>query len=436
MNKINAYLNKLCFISLLFSLQNAFAGNFNIVPITEVALPTTITSGQTVVAYFTVTNMNSSASLNGYQIAGLPSTVTQNTTAPNYYTSASLCSNPISLAPNASCLLQLDIKGPVSGYFALCKGNSCTRSAVPLHVLTTPMPTTPTFAYVTQASGSTLVSVCEVNQSTGLLASCHTAGGGSELSGALVPQGITIDAAGATAYINTYASPYGLYQCPIYANTGMFGACTQSIITSPAYNSYYGLLTLNTNDTVAFINDSTGPAVLACPVLSHTIQSVCSNTGATNLSGELTGISLNAANTVSYVGSYANYITTCTVSSNTFSNCGKKTGDGVTTFAEAIDVALNSAGTIVYITDNDTGDVYGCDVTGMSTGSSTFSACFTATHLSPQPWGIAINQSNSFAYLTDYDSTVSTCPILEDGTFSACIANSSFTEPVDIALFY
>src|ERR1700730_13163770 len=100
MNKQYSFkLNKLYAVIVLLSAQNAFAANFNIAPYGT--LPTTLASGQTVPAYFTVTNMTNTAR-NGYVVEGLPSTVTQNTTAPN-------CGNPINLGPYpANCQLELD----------------------------------------------------------------------------------------------------------------------------------------------------------------------------------------------------------------------------------------------------------------------------------------------------------------------------------------
>lgn len=118
-------LNKFYTAVLMLSAQNVLAAaNFNIVPYGT--LPTTVNPGQSVSAYYTLTNMTN-AQRSGYFITGLPSTVTQNTSSPN-------CTNPINLGPHANCLLQFDISGAVSSSFAICKGNSCTTSSTPLNV--------------------------------------------------------------------------------------------------------------------------------------------------------------------------------------------------------------------------------------------------------------------------------------------------------------
>jgi len=112
MNK-KKLLNKFYALIVLLAAQNAFAGaNFNIAPYG--ALPTTVSTGQTVIAYYMVTNMTNTAR-NGYTVQGFPASVTQNTTPPN-------CGNPMNLEAHASCLLQLDITGAVSSGFAIWPG--------------------------------------------------------------------------------------------------------------------------------------------------------------------------------------------------------------------------------------------------------------------------------------------------------------------------
>ena len=98
--------------------------NFNITP--AAPLPTIIYPGETVTAFYTVTN-NTKTARHSYTVQGLPSTVTQ-------ITSGSLCSSPINLAAYASCTLQFNITDAVHSGFSLCKGNSCTKSSVDLNV--------------------------------------------------------------------------------------------------------------------------------------------------------------------------------------------------------------------------------------------------------------------------------------------------------------
>lgn len=108
-----------------FSYHAEAAANFNVIP--AQVLPTKAYPGETVYAYYLVTN-NTNKTLSGYTVQGLPSFVTQDTQTPSY------CSNPITLGAHTSCILQLNITGSVNSHFSLCKGSSCTQSAAPLHV--------------------------------------------------------------------------------------------------------------------------------------------------------------------------------------------------------------------------------------------------------------------------------------------------------------
>lgn len=430
---------------LLFSVQSVFAANLTIDPLPDVTLPTTVSPGQTVVAYFTVTNPNSFA-LDGYQVRGAPSSVAQDSSAPNYYNDLPICSTPVNLPANSSCLLQLDITGPVADSFALCKGSSCSTSSEPLAVTSTPAPVNPVFAYITQYSEYTPVMVCAVNQDSQLLEDCHSAGGNLLIG--VYPQGIQIGNNGSTAYLTSinYLSEI-IYQCPIYANTGMFGACTLSFIDTPArYEPYYGFLALNSDSTTAFINDydSGVGRVLACPIISNTIQSTCTDTTAP-ADPFYIGIVLNSNNTVAYMGSYATSsstakpVTTCTVNGSTFSACGKKTGDATNNivFKHPSGVALNTTNTLVYVADDYNKFVYACN-TSSATDLTLFDNCVKTTNsiLPFEPWGITLNANSTFAYITSYDNTVTACSILPNGKFGTCKANTAFDEAVDVALFY
>ncbi len=91
------------------------------------SLPTSVPPGGSVTANFTVTNLTHSAR-NGYEVQGLPGTVTQVTSG------GGACGDPINLSALASCNLELSITGAVHSGFAICKGSSCTTSSVPLSV--------------------------------------------------------------------------------------------------------------------------------------------------------------------------------------------------------------------------------------------------------------------------------------------------------------
>ena len=424
MNQKNSIkLNKLCALIMVFFVQTGFAANFNITPFGT--LPTTVSAGQTVSAYFTLTNLTSTPR-DGYVLQGLPASVTQNTTSPN-------CSNPINLHPQASCRLQLDISGAVSSNFAICKGSSCTTSSVALNVSQSAAPLVPKFAYVTQG-GSGGVQVCIVNSTNGSLSSCIDAGGGLA---AIQPQGIVLDSNGTHAFISAGDFVPAAHQCTINPNDGTFSSCSTTDIFG--YLPFNGLLTTSSDDSYAYLVDymaRSSNQVLACPIHNGIITPPCTNTGASGLSTDNVGIVLNPTNTVAYLGAVGDpFISICGVSGNgtTFSGCINKGGDGVSIgFVEPTGVALNPEGTILYVADNASQYVYGCN--------ANIDSCFVATTIPspPLPWSITINKAGTVAYLTDNTSTVYSCPILNDGTFpfGSCIANSGFPQPVSVALKY
>ena len=417
----------------LLAAQNAFAANFNITPYGT--LPTSVISGQTVPAYFTVTNMTNTER-NGNVVQGLPATVTQNTTAPN-------CGNPINLGPYpANCQLQLDITGAVSSSFAICKGNSCTTATTPLNVSVSSGPQAPRFAYVTQNEDSThpSVIVCPVDSSTGFLegASCVSAGGGlSNIS----PQGIQISNDGSTAYITSDGTSF-VYQCSINSTTGQFeGNCSQ--ITPSNYSSNTGgFVALNSDNTLAYLPASNN-FVTTCDVINNQIQPLtCVDTGTTLYPAVYSpiGIAINSTNSVAFIGNGdgSGQVATCDVSGSSFTSCTAKTGGGAITFTEytSAGVALNNNGNTVYITNYASNSVYGCDATSPVT-ATTFNTC-VLEHTITGAWGITLNAANTMAYVTDYDSNVYACSINQSGMFTSCPATTGFTfdQPVDIAFLY
>ena len=421
-------LNKLYAVMMLLSAQSVFAAaNFNIAPYGT--LPTTVTTGQTVAANFTLTNMTNT-SRNGYFITGLPATVTQNTTSPN-------CTNPINLAANASCNLQLDITGAVSSNFAICKGNSCTTATTPLNVSSSTGPSIARFAYITEGyGGSPYVSLCALDPITGSILSCQNAGGDSVLSTAGGIGGIVLNNSGTVAYISNASDAYNtVFQCTINQTTKEFDTCTSTAITSPTYLPYYGQLTLNHAGTTAYLVNYGTNEVFACPITSGTIANSCVNTNASGITQSLVQIVLNQDDSVAYIGSFGGVIR-CNVSGTSFSACSSVPGDGIISFSSPTGVALNNTGSKIYVGNDATpNNIYVCSTT-MS--GSNFSSCTLAySNLPTGTWAITLNASNTTAYITDYISTTYTCAISGiDGTFSSCLASTDAPIPTSTALLY
>lgn len=424
-------LNRLYALVILFFAQNLCAANFNITPLGT--LPTSVTTGQTVVANYTLTNLTHTAR-NGYVLQGLPATVTQNTTNP-------YCSNPINLGPNASCQLQLNITGAVSSNFAICKEYSCTTAATPLNVFQSGGPGAPSYAYITDNQQNIpYVSLCTLNTTTGSIVSCQNAGGDSVLVNAIGLGGIVLNNSGTIAYMSSSGMTNNVFQCTINQITKEFSACSSTTINSQGgYAPMNGGLTLNNAGTIAFLVNDLAFEIIACPIVSGTITDNCVNTNATFSSGLApTKINLNQEESVAYIGSASGGlpvgITKCSVSGTSFSSCANITGDGIFSFNEPSGVALNNTGSSIYVTDNAANVIYICS-TAMN--GANFTSCIIANNTITRPWTITLNANNTVAYINDKINTTYTCAISDvDGTLSNCLTSTYAPDPSSTALLY
>ena len=405
----------------LLAAQNAFAANFTIAPVG--ILPTTVTSGQSVSANFTLTNMTHTAR-DGYYIAGLPSTVTQNTTAPN-------CTNPINLAANASCNLQLDITGAVSSNFAICKGNSCTTATTPLNVSVSTGPSYPKFAYVAD-NGVPGVIQCRVEASTGDFINCGGTG-----SGFNNPSAITLNSAGTIAYVGNYgdgttANPASF--CTVDSVTGALTNCASTPITSAPFIGTSGI-TLNPSGTYAYVSSVQNSILYKCQITGDGSLNNCTSTGSGY--GGPGGIAFNAVGTMVYVTDYSAIhspeMTKCPVDLTTgeIGVC-TRTGSG---FDYPYAIALNTDKTMAYVTNYNGGSVSLCNIAPVT---AELVNCNPAVNISI-PFGLAVNKTNTYAYVgSSYlDDTVYKCMIGNAGALSGCISTGSgFVNPYGIVLAY
>jgi len=127
---------------LLFS-AHVFALPLVIVPKEGTTLPTQMTPGYNVNAYYTIIN-TSASTLNDLYVKYLPTNVSQVTTNGDY---PDTCGATFSLNPGESCTLQLLISGPVDGisgssnnklFVCLPGGKTCSGTAFPLRVSIAP----------------------------------------------------------------------------------------------------------------------------------------------------------------------------------------------------------------------------------------------------------------------------------------------------------
>ena len=430
MNKIFK-LNKYYAVITLLVTQNAFAANFDISPYGT--LPTTVTTGQSVSAYYIVKNMTNTAR-NGYVLQGLPTTVNQNTSSPN-------CANPINLAPQASCQLQLDITGAVSSNIAICRGYSCTTTTTSLNVsqVSAPsIPSKPTGAYVSNYANTLNDSVtyCTLNPDTSFIDTCQMAGGNLNVS----LSGVILNNAKTMAFLTTYGTA-SVYQCMIDKVTGLFdGACSATAITvstGPSYSPGYGLPTFNATDSILYLLDNAAPRVLACSVSNNTLQTPCVDTGATITDTNGVQLVLNSSNTLAYIATYDGFITQCQVSNNgqVFNNCTQLGADNSISLQEVTGLALTKDNAYLYLMDNDQGNLYRCSTT---VSNNNLTNCTTITNLQ-YGWTLTLNPANSTMYVAgNYSAWVKSCPVNSDGSFGACSTSNGsgfFNDPTSVALF-
>jgi len=294
------------------------------------------------------------------------------------------------------------------------------------------------YVYITSYANNPPVSVCVVSPTNGQILTCQSAGGGSVIAGVTL-EGIVINNAGTTAFLTGYTDTPYVYQCAINSSDGTFMSCSATQITSPSgYDPEYGMLALNPSNTIAYLVDAAS-RILACPIVDNVISGVCSDTGATNVNdGYASQLALNKAGTTAYLANYSGspsaFVDVCSVSGTVFSSCIKKNGGSSITFTETGGVALNNAETILYVTDYSAGKVYGCSTSPNNT--DLFSSCFVAASGLSQAWGIALNSTNTTAYITNFGNNTYICPILGDGTFGTCTTDSSFSEVVGVTLGY
>ena len=292
------------------------------------------------------------------------------------------------------------------------------------------------YIYVATPYGPTSIFVCTVNPTSQVITACTDAGGGPTLS-TVNPQGIALNNTNTRAYISDGNGSSDIYQCDINSNDGTFSSCMQTTITTPSSYSGdgYGMLTINNNNTLAYLLDThNNDQVDICPVTAGVISNICvtSNLPNTNSqSGE--GIAINrAANTI-YVADYGDGVYVCDVIGSTVNSCILKTGGGSVTFSRSATVALNADESLLYVTDYGNNEVYFCETT--PNGTSGFDNCSVAATI-PNAAGIAINAQNTMAYVTDFGSNVYSCPIKNDHTFDICTATSGFTGSIGVAIGY
>jgi DNA-binding beta-propeller fold protein YncE len=132
------------------------------------------------------------------------------------------------------------------------------------------------------------------------------------------------------------------------------------------------------------------------------------------------GIVINPSKTRAYILNYeGSSVTQCTIDPSTLNliNCENANANGL---SNLFNFTLNPAGTVAYIPDSNADKIYKCDI-NPATGNFDNSCTATSAALLGGPRGIAIDPSNSFAYIANYfDFNVVRCAIDTSGDLSSC----------------
>lgn len=208
--------------------------------------------------------------------------------------------------------------------------------------------------------------------------------------------------------------------------------------------NYTGL----TNQTLLYVSNVGSQKIQKCSVKSNNELDDCVETGV--VSGITTpfplGIAINQSKTYLYVvlvgnnsPPYDSQVLKCPMDQNgNLGSCADSANSGVP-FIRPITIALNSANSLAYVTNQEADSVSICPITA----NGNFGNCYYADNTPgflDKPVDIFINHAGSFAYITNQgvSNNVVKCSIAADGNFSACAdANplpSPFIKPDNIVL--
>ncbi|AUH71484.1 beta-propeller fold lactonase family protein [Legionella sainthelensi] len=281
------------------------------------------------------------------------------------------------------------------------------------------------YTYVTN-SGANTVSLCNINQTTGVLTCPGTTG-----SGFNNPRAIHINPTGSFAYI-------------VNQNNGLITLCnvnqTSGVLNCPgttggSFQSPIDIA-INPAGTMAYVTNSGNNTVSQCVINQTTGELSCPSTTGSGFNGP-GGITVNSAGTFAYiVNELANNISACGIDQSTgnFTSCAVYTGD----FNHPNRITLNPGGNFAYVSngfgDTTPSEVFLCSVE-QSTGALTCPGT-TGTGFN-QPFGITINSANTIAYIANSgNNSVSLCNITQSTGALSCpgATGSGFTNPTGIAI--
>ncbi|KTC68936.1 transmembrane protein [Legionella birminghamensis] len=278
-------------------------------------------------------------------------------------------------------------------------------------------------AYVYVPNGASLssgITQCAINAATGQLTGCN-----NYQASTRQPIGIAFNPARTIAYI-TNQSPdvvtQSLAKCDVTPGSGVFVNCIDGGATGLSFPQQ---VTLNPAGTFAYIANFTG-TVTVCTINSPsgTLSGCVNSGGAIPAAG---GIAINSAGTLAYITSLStNTVRICNINSVTglLSGCFIS---GATGLNGVRGIAFNSTGTIAYITNQNISKIIQCNVDSFTGNLMGCVDSGTSTVLNPM--GIALDTINNRAYISNLviGGAVTVCNINSlTGNLESCM-NSGAT---------
>lgn len=412
-----------------------YALPFNIFP--AAPLPTQISPGETLKAFYTVQN-NTASTRNGNFVKYLPPNVTQITSDPSI---SNLCGTTFNLTkrgtPGDSCTLELLITGIVNAsdpdphhHLFVCfpGGANCAGTQSPLNVT---FPTQQQFAYIPNFNITHSINICAVGSNL-TLGPC---GGQTDASIFQRPVDVVVNSTGTRAYVLNTDGSGNIESCAINAN----GTLRNCIPTPSPENVGNGGLRLSPNNSLLYLN--TGTNIFFCTINPDFSVGTCTQTS-TSFSSPLGRIAFNPSGTFAYVANAGNLtVSSCTVSSGDLINCMDNSLPTIIPLSPSLPVGndLDTAGAFIYVPvivttgSGEINTVFGCQINP----DGTFTNCITTN---PQTFRFGDLNSSLFisnkqkAYIPNAGSTTVTQCTAINGVLSNCTDTGGFNTPTSVWL--
>ena len=216
------------------------------------------------------------------------------------------------------------------------------------------------------------------------------------------PNIIAINPADTFAYIGNFATNTFTY-CAINGD-GSFGACNPA--GGPGFPTAAEGIAFNPAGNFVYV--AAGSAITSCNINANGSFGTCGDTGANFQGANLFGIAINPTNTFAYIAEPSiDEVYNCTVGAN--GKLGAGAGGGCTgnnpgpvSFVFPTDVVVDAAGLYAYVVSNIGNQILQCTINPLD---GSFSRCTNtnAGNTFNGPSGIALNPSNTFAYINNFN---------------------------------